>query len=328
MKFIEVCGGIGGLSQGFINAGFEPEFINEIDSRCCETLRVNHPNVRIVQEDMTKLDLEEYKGIDVLMGGVPCQSFSQAGKRKGLADPRGNLILEFANIVETLTPKVFLIENVMGLATHNKGETLKNVLKELNRTNNYNLYHKVLNANDYGVAQKRKRLFIIGVSKDIKKKFKFPKPQEYKPVLRDVLQNVPPSEGYEYPVRKRQIMDMVPPGGCWINLPEEVQIEYMKKSRESGGGKRGIARRLSMDEACLTLTTSPCQKQTERCHPTETRPFNIREYARIQSFPDEFVFCGSKAQIYKQIGNAVPILLATEVAKRVAKLFIKRSVRT
>ena len=108
-------------------------------------------------------------------------------------------------------------------------------------------------------------------------------------------------------------MDLVPPGGCWINLPEDIAKEYMGKSYYSGGGRRGIARRISWDEPCLTLTCSPAQKQTERCHPDETRPFTTREYARIQSFPDDWKFSGSMSQVYKQIGNAVPVKLGKAV---------------
>jgi len=118
-----------------------------------------------------------------------------------------------------------------------------------------------------------------------------------------------------YPEKKAEVMRLVPAGGCWINLPEEVQKQYMGKSIHSGGGKRGIARRLAWDEPSLTLTTSPCQKQTERCHPEETRPLTVREYARIQSFPDEYVFKGSMGSQYRQIGNAVPVELGYHVGK-------------
>jgi DNA (cytosine-5)-methyltransferase 1 len=304
-------------------------FLNEIDKVCCQTLRKNHPGVKVIQGDMNDLDPEDFvvdSEIDLIMGGVPCQSFSQAGKREGLEDKRGNLILVFSELISKSQPRAFLIENVVGLTTHNKGETFRQVLDELNKDGKYKIYHKILNANDYGVAQKRKRLFIVGIRKDIKREFTFPKPENHKPVLRDVLQDVPESLGYEYPEEKRKIMELVPPGGCWVNLPKDIQKEYMKKSYFSGGGKRGIARRLSMDEACLTLTTSPCQKQTERCHPEETRPFTVREYARIQSFPDDFEFCGTKAQQYKQIGNAVPVKLAERVALALRKcLWKKRS---
>jgi DNA (cytosine-5)-methyltransferase 1 len=112
-------------------------------------------------------------------------------------------------------------------------------------------------------------------------------------------------------------MEMIPQGGCWINLPVDIQKSYMGKGYESGGGKRGVARRLSMNEHCLTLTTSPCQKQTERCHPTETRPLNVREYARIQTFPDSYVFEGSVGNQYKQIGNAVPVKMAFAMGSRI-----------
>ena len=112
-----------------------------------------------------------------------------------------------------------------------------------------------------------------------------------------------------------------------LTLPLNIQKEYMKNSFNSGGGKRGIARRLSMDEPSLTLTTSPCQKQTERCHPNETRPLNIREYARIQTFPDNYIFSGSVAQQYKQIGNAVPVNLAIAVAKKVLSLFLIENIQ-
>jgi DNA (cytosine-5)-methyltransferase 1 len=317
LNFIEVCSGCGGLSSGFIKEGFFPIFFNELDKTCCKTLKKNHPDTDIKQCDMNSIDFSVYNDIqiDVLMGGVPCQSFSQAGKRKGLDDSRGNLILSFSNIIKDVNPRSFLIENVVGLTTHNNGETFNFVLKQLNSTNNYKIYHKVLNANDYGVAQKRKRLFIVGIRNDIDKEFKFPEPESYKPILRDVLIDVPESEGLLYSEEKKKIMDLVPEGGCWVDLPEDIQKDYMKKSFFSGGGKRGIARRLSMNEPSLTLTTSPCQKQTERCHPLETRPLTVREYARIQSFPDDFEFCGSKLQQYKQIGNAVPVKLAECVAR-------------
>jgi DNA (cytosine-5)-methyltransferase 1 len=121
------------------------------------------------------------------------------------------------------------------------------------------------------------------------------------------------SPGQTYAKRKHEIMEHVPPGGYWRDLPIKLQKEYMQKSFYLGGGKTGMARRMHWDEPCLTLTCNPAQKQTERCHPDETRPFNIREYARIQTFPDEWEFVGSLSSQYKQIGNAVPVNLAIEL---------------
>ena len=178
----------------------------------------------------------------------------------------------------------------------------------------------MLNAFHYGVPPKRERIFIVGVRKDLPNTFSFPKPinVDERKILKDVLFNVPPSPGQVYPDKKEQVLDLVPPGGCWIHLPKEIQMTYMgERMLASGGGKRGVARCMSLDEPCLTLTTFPCQKQTERCHPDETRQFNVREYARIQTFDDSYIFCGSMNQQYKQIGNAVPVKLAFEMGKSV-----------
>jgi DNA (cytosine-5)-methyltransferase 1 len=316
--FIEVCSGCGGLSSGFIEAGFQPLILNEINKTFCETLKKNHKGVKILNDDMLNISLKEYDGkVDVLMGGVPCQAFSQAGERKGFEDPRGALILEFNRLVNECNPKILMVENVKGLATHNNGKTLASVIDLFENNGEYRVYTKILNAKDYEVPQKRERIIIIGVRNNIKKQFEYPDKSNKLVVLRDVLSNVPVSLCAKYPEDKRKIMEMIPQGGCWIDLPENIQKEYMGKSFESGGGKRGIARRLAMNDCCLTLTTSPCQKQTERCHPTETRPLSVREYARIQTFPDSYEFEGSMANQYKQIGNAVPVKLAFAIAKQI-----------
>ncbi|MCK6888751.1 DNA cytosine methyltransferase [Enterobacter roggenkampii] len=132
--------------------------------------------------------------------------------------------------------------------------------------------------------------------------------------------DVPVSAGQLYPKRKKEIMDHVPAGGYWRDLSDELQREYMQASYFLGGGKTGMARRLSLDEPSLTLTTSPAQKQTERCHPTETRPLQIREYARIQTFPDDWEFQGSVGAIYRQIGNAVPVNMAAALGRSLVRL--------
>jgi DNA (cytosine-5)-methyltransferase 1 len=322
IKFIELCSGCGGLSSGFLRVdGFYAELLNDKDKICCETLKLNHSNILVHCGSMNEIDYSSFNNIDLLMGGVPCQSFSTSGLKKGLNDDRGQLIIDFCKIVKKIEPKVFLIENVKGLLHHNKGQTLETILNELD-VEKYNIQYQILNANDFGVAQNRKRLFIVGYKKELfLDTYKFPLPHSTKLVLKDVLRNVPLSEGYKYSEQKEKIMNLIPQGGCWIHLPKELQQEYMKKSFFSSGGKRGIARRLSMNEPSLTLTTSPNQTQTERCHPLETRPLTIREYARIQSFPDSYKFYGSIAQQYKQIGNAVPVNLAECIANSIKKLF-------
>ena len=321
LTFIEVCAGCGGLSSGFIEAGFKPLLINEINKTFCKTLEKNHPGVNIVEGSMVDLDLKKYKGrVDVLQGGVPCQAFSQAGERHGLEDPRGQLIVQFNKLINDCDPKIFVVENVKGLTTHNNGQTLNGILKLFENNGKYKVYSKVLNAKDYEVPQKRERILIVGVISSISKPFTYPEKSEKNVILKDVLINVPHSKGVLYPEHKVAVMKLVPPGGCWVDLPKNIQEIYMgEKSLAAGGGKRGIARRLSMNEHCLTLTTSPCQKQTERCHPIETRPLNVREYARIQTFPDSYIFEGSVGNQYKQIGNAVPVKLAYAMANRIKK---------
>ena len=324
-SFIEVCAGCGGLSSGFMKAGFKPLLINELQKTFCETLRKNHPDANIKEGTMVDLDLKPFKGrVDILQGGVPCQAFSQAGERKGLEDPRGKLIVQFNKLINDCEPKMFLVENVKGLTTHEKGDTLKNILKLFENNGKYKIYHKILNAKDYDVPQKRERILIVGVHISITKEFTYPEKSNKTVLLKDVLTDVPQSPGATYPEAKAKVMKLVPQGGCWVDLPKDIQKTYMgEKGLAAGGGKRGMARRLSMNEQCLTLTTSPCQKQTERCHPIETRPLNVREYARIQTFPDSYEFSGSVAKQYMQIGNAVPVNLAYAMAKHI-KAFLEQ----
>lgn len=320
-SFVEVCAGCGGLSSGFIEAGFAPVLINEIDPACCETLRKNHPGHEgiVLQGSMEHVSLKGVE-VDLVMGGVPCQAFSQAGERRGLDDPRGRLIFDFNRLVRECLPKAFLVENVRGLATHDKGRTLRSLLDLLACGGEYRVKSEILNAFDYEVPQKRERMIIVGVRKDVQKEYEFPTPAQKKFVLRDALKNVPPSEGILYSDKKRKVLDLVPEGGCWIDLPEGIKREYMGNALNSGGGMRGFARRLDMDEPSLTLLTSPSQKQTDRCHPKKTRPLTVREYARIQTFPDDYEFCGTVSQKYRQIGNAVPTRMAFHLAKSLLEI--------
>lgn len=328
-KSIELFAGAGGLALGIEKAGFDTIGLIEFDRDASETLRHNRPNWRVIHDDIANiscLDLEKYfsvkKGeLDLLSGGAPCQSFSYAGKRLGLEDTRGTLFYHYAQFLEKLQPKMFLFENVKGLLTHDKGRTYKTIL-EFFRQAGYTItenQRKVLNAWDYGVAQKRERLITIGIRNDLYDKvhFEFPTPHTYKPVLKDVLLDCPKSEGSPYSEYKRRIFEMVPPGGYWRNIPEDVAKEYMKSCWHMGGGRTGILRRLSLDEPSLAVLTSPSQKQTDRCHPLEPRPFTVRENARCQSFPDSWKFCGSVGQQYKQVGNAVPVNLAYEIALKI-----------
>lgn len=320
-SFIEVCAGAGGLSSGLIKSGFVPILLNDNNSDCCKTLKQNHPHTNIICDSMDKIDYSNYIGkVDLLTGGVPCQSFSQAGLRKGLEDPRGDLMMKFIDILDLVKPKLFMIENVKGLLTHENGETIKKIITALNKSNLYNITYKCLDASKYEVPQKRERVFIVGVLKTIGRSFKFPEESINKKVLKDVLSDVPESNGLKYNQEKQNLFKMIPQGGCWVNLPENLRKEYLGNSYYSGGGKRGILYRLSMEKPSLTLLCTPSQKQTERCHPLEERPLTIREYARIQTFDDDYEFVGSINSQYKQIGNAVPVQLAKHIGKSLISL--------
>lgn len=319
-KSIELFAGAGGLALGLEKAGFSAQGLVEFDKYAAATLRENRPDWNVIEEDVVKVaeaGIRSYLPadcgeIDFLSGGYPCQAFSYAGKKLGLEDVRGTMFFYFAKIVNELRPKVFLAENVRGLLTHDGGRTLKTMI-DIYEGMGYRCETHLVHAVDYGVAQKRERLIIVGIRGDLDVKYRLPKVYDKKLVLRDVLQNVPPSPGEKYPAKKEKVLKLVPPGGYWRDLPDDIAREYMGKSYFSGGGRTGMARRISWDEPCLTLTCSPAQKQTERCHPEETRPFTVREYARIQSFPDEWQFSGSTSQQYKQIGNAVPVELAKAI---------------
>ncbi len=318
---LELFAGAGGLAIGLEKAGLKCVALNEIDHWAAETLRKNRPHWNVLEGDIKNLSFNNLKNqVDVVTGGFPCQAFSYAGKKLGLDDARGTLFYEFARVVDETRPLICVGENVRGLLNHDDGRTLEGMKSILDEIGYRPIDPRILKAIFYKVPQKRERLILVGIRKDIEIDFSYPKPYKKIYTLKDALKagelfpsDVPESDGSLYPKRKREILDKVPPGGYWRDLPLHLQKEYMQKSFYLGGGKTGMARRMSWEEPSLTLTCSPAQKQTERCHPDETRPFTVREYARIQTFPDDWEFAGSVSNQYKQIGNAVPVNLAKEV---------------
>lgn len=327
---IELFAGAGGLALGLHKAGLSPILLNEIIPDAANTLLSNRPDWNVVCDDIKNLSFTDYKGkVDIIAGGFPCQAFSYAGKKGGFDDARGTLFFDFARAVSEVQPKIMVGENVRGLLNHDNGNTLRTIKEVIDNIGYHLIEPRVLKAIFYKVPQKRERLFLIAIRKDLYKaglRFEWPSPYRRVLTLRDAFYagelydtDVPPSAGQKYPPKKEAVMKLVPMGGNWNDLPLEIQKEYLGKSYFLGGGKTGIARRLSLDEPSLTLTCAPAQKQTERCHPIETRPLTIREYARIQTFPDEWVFKGSLTSQYKQIGNAVPVNLALAVGKSIVK---------
>ena len=324
---IELFAGAGGLALGLERVGLSNVLLSEIDKNACETLRLNRPDWNVVEGDVAKIDFNSYKGkVDVLTGGFPCQAFSLAGKRLGFEDARGTLFFEFARAVKEVQPLICIGENVRGLLQHENGKTIEGMASVLDELGYDVIPPRLLKAIFFRVPQKRERVFIVGLRRDAGLKFDWPLESNEIFTLKDALKkgrlfqsDVPISMGQAYPKAKREIMDLIPAGGYWRDLPVELQKSYMMGSFYLGGGKTGMARRISWDEPCLTLTCAPAQKQTERCHPEETRPFTAREYARIQTFTDDWVFAGSLTSQYAQIGNAVPVNLAEAVGRSIVR---------
>lgn len=331
IKCTELFAGGGGMTYGLICAGIHPLYLSEINTDCCATLDRNLPGLTgeytLFRGDVR---LQDFSGIknDLVTGGFPCQAFSTAGRRLGFADTRGTLFYEFARCVKETNPRLFIAENVKGLLSHDGGHTFA-VIKDVFGDLGYSIDARVLNAWEYGVPQKRERVIIAGVRNDCGTEFPWPEkvPESERKTLGDALKNCPPSAGASYGKTKKEIMEHVPEGGNWRDLPEEMKKKYMGKMyaytengvKSTKGGMTGVAKRLSMSVPAPTMLCSPCQKQTERCHPTETRPLTVRETARVQTFPDSWEFCGGTASQYAQIGNAVPCLLAEKLGRSAAE---------
>ncbi len=312
---IELFSGCGGMALGFENAGLQTKLLVEIEKNAVATLRKNRPQWNVVSDDIKNVNFGEYYGsVEIVAGGFPCQAFSYAGKGLGFGEPRGTLFFEFLRAVNEVRPKIAVGENVRGLLQHDGGRTLATMLHCLKESGYRPMFHLV-RAQFLDVPQKRERLIIVAIRDDFDAIHLFPKEHDYTVTLRQAFQNVPLSVGYTYSARKYEIMKQIPPGGYWRDLPDDLQREFMGASYFQAGGRTGMARRLSMDEPSLTLTCNPAQKQTERCHPIETRPLNVREYARLQTFPDDWEFCGAVSSQYKQIGNAVPVNLGYHVGR-------------
>ncbi|MEQ8994905.1 MAG: DNA cytosine methyltransferase [Coleofasciculus sp. B1-GNL1-01] len=279
--------------------------------------------------------------VDLVVGGAPCQPFSTAGKRASVLDPRGSLFMEFVRVVRDIQPRFFVMENVKGLLSaairhrpinqrgadypplepdEMRGAALKVVLAEMHELG-YKVVYNLLETADYGVPQNRERVVFIG-SRD-GESVTFPLATHCQSgrdlpkwrTLRDALTNLVEQnpEFTPYSEKRLKYLRLLKSGQNWRYLPENLKEEAMGGAYKSGGGKVGFYRRLSWDKPSPTVTTSPQQKATDMCHPVELRPLTVRECARIQTFPDDWIFCGSITSKYKQIGNAVPVGLAKAI---------------
>jgi DNA (cytosine-5)-methyltransferase 1 len=353
---ISLFSGALGLDLGLEMAGFDTRVAVEMDPFCVETIRLNRPGLPLIPRDIRDVstkDLLKAAGLHrseaaLVAGGPPCQSFSTAGRRQSIQDPRGSLFREFVRVVEEAQPRFVLMENVRGilsaaikhrpLAKRGKGHSplawrerpgsaLKVILSEFDRIG-YDVSWKLLNSADYGVPQARERVVFLG-SRD-GQDLAFPQPTH----SRGGLHGLPPwrtlgdglaglrektPEYARFSPSRLKYLRLVPPGGNWRSLPRAQIRAAMGGAFNSGGGKVGFYRRLSWEKWSPTVTASPNQKGTCFCHPDELRPLSVREYMRIQQFPDDWSLAGSTSQKYKQVGNAVPVGLAFAVACEVAR---------
>ncbi|WP_295820276.1 DNA cytosine methyltransferase [uncultured Deinococcus sp.] len=348
---ISLFSGAGGLDLGLETAGFRTLAAVEIDRTARATLAANmadRPSPPFIAADITTLDAADLLAatglnrgeVMLVSGGPPCQPFSTAGRREALNDPRGSLFRDFLRMVEGIQPRFFVMENVRGLLSatlrhrpisardgtpltpdEERGSAFRVILDEFERIG-YSFTYGLLNAADHGVPQMRQRVVILG-SRD-HEALSLPVPTHSETgagglprwrTLRDALAGLddPEPQFQPYSEARLQYLRVVPEGGNWRSLPAELIPAAMGGAYTSGGGKVGFYRRLSWDRPSPTVTTSPAQKATDMCHPTLHRPISVREAARLQGFPDDWVFCGSVSDQYRQIGNAVPVGLGQAI---------------
>ena len=338
---VSLFSGAMGLDLGLEQAGLKVAVSQDFDKWCIETIRKNgHVAVggdirALIEKDpacnfLLKPGKLKAEDVFAVVGGPPCQSFSTAGKRLGVEDVRGTLYHQFLHVVQTLTPRFFVMENVKGLASTPSiaGDKFSTPLLDVILTHfksaGYHTVHGVLDAVHYGTPQFRERLVIVG-SRD-KEAIFLPAPTHFhmhqNPQMRwrtlshaiaDLQDECGPHANFSPKIA--QYLTQVPEGGNWRSLPPTVVQAAMGGAFESGGGKVGFYRRLPFSEPSPTLVTSPVQKATLLCHPRENRPLSVTEYARIQGFPDDWEFEGSVTESYRQIGNAVPVPLGKAIGQ-------------
>ena len=345
---ISLFSGAMGLDIGLEKAGLNVVIGQDFDESCVKTMQANGHNV--LGGDIREIDprkLLELTGLSVgepflICGGPPCQPFSTAGKRLGINDPRGSLFMDFIRMIDHIRPRFFVMENVKGIMSaplkhvplaerdendpdQRLGTVLDVILAEFDKLG-YKTVYGVLDAVNYGVPQFRERFVLIG-SRDNEDIF-LPLPTHFQmhqdksyqwKTVRDAIADLEFDKGECATLSEERLkfLKMIPEGGNWRDLPENIIPIAMGGAYKSGGGKVGFYRRLSYNQPSPTVVTSPVQKATMMCHPTQDRPLSIREYARIQQFPDNWIFTGTTAAKYRQIGNAVPVGLAEAIGKAV-----------
>jgi len=315
--------GCGGLDLGFFNEGFSIIWANDFDHWACETYKRNF-GPHITEGDITKLDIKKIPNTDIILGGFPCQDFSMLWKRKGIKTDRGNLYQNFVDIVTKKEPKMFIGENVRGLLSANKGEAVRQIVKDFAKAGKYGYEVEVhpINFANYGVPQLRERVLIIGVNKKFKKKFKLPDPTHNgktwvsaAEALKGVESALHNNEHQNITDKTRRMLELIPAGKNFTSIPKNNPL-YVK------GMISHVYRRLHPEKPSTTIIAGG-GGGTWGYHFKEPRPLTNRERARLFGYPDDFVFEGSITEVRRQIGNSVPPLGIQPIAKAVKK-FIKQ----
>ncbi|MFV8808010.1 DNA cytosine methyltransferase [Aerococcus urinaeequi] len=319
MNYVDLFSGAGGLSLGFEMAGFNNVFSVEYDKKIAESYKKNFPTHNLLVKDIQEITddeiitLQHNQEVDVVIGGPPCQGFSLAGRigRSFVEDKRNYLFKEFVRVVKIIDPPMFVMENVARILSHNKGETIKELTNEFKKIG-YNVQYKVLQAADYGVPQKRQRIFIVGTKN---KEFNFPTPIGTTITVKEAIGDLPPLKNGErsevpnhfsmnHSSQMLKKMSYIGDGGNRNQIPEDLRPK-------TGDIRKYI--RYDSQKPSVTVTGD----MRKIFHYEQNRALTPRELARLQSFPDSFIFEGNSISIQQQIGNAVPPLLGYAVAKQV-----------
>lgn len=321
MNYVDLFCGAGGLSLGFEKLGFKNVFSVEFNKQIAKTYAENFPQNNLVVADIKNISDDQIKmlqgkqKIDVVIGGPPCQGFSMAGKngRSFVEDKRNYLFKEFVRVVKVIKPRMFVMENVARIAVHNHGKTLEEIVTTFKNAG-YDVQAKVLQASDYGVPQRRQRIFIIGTTNQI---FSYPTPQNSVVTVKEAIGDLPTLANGEvsripnhfamkHSSQMLKKMSYVTDGGNRLDIPEKLRPK-------SGDSRKYI--RYASDKPSVTVTGD----MRKVFHYKQNRALSPRELARLQSFPDSFIFKGPSISIQQQIGNAVPPLLGRAIAKEVKK---------
>lgn len=326
-RLVSLFSGCGGMDVGFTKAGFANVWANDFDQDAQKIYSLNLGPID--PRDIREINASEIPDCEILTAGFPCQPFSNAGLRRGVDDPRGTLYKECLRIIDAKRPSVIVFENVKGLVSmkDKNGHLLINTLLKDLEDLGYVSTYSVINAADYGVPEKRERMILVGVKKELGKQFSFPeKMPRHHLELRYILPmdpSIPNQVDWPFSPQAQSLVELIPEGGSWKDVPYEKLPPRMKRIRDQmvRYHSPNFYRRWSMNEICGTITASA---QPENCgiiHPRENRRLNIREIARIQTFPDDFKFITDSPKdivaMYKVIGNAVPCRLAYVIAKTI-----------